>query len=80
MNYFLLNCRDFELDPSVAELTDLGREEEKSATKDNKNFFTVWTESVTTTTLTTFFTNTDTTISLSYYCRAGNLVSPADNC
>ena len=73
----VFHCSEFDLDSSVGEFKG---SENGDVAKDSKKFFTVWTKSITTTTLTTFFTNTDTTISLSYYCRAGNLVTPADGC
>ncbi|XP_068248913.1 uncharacterized protein [Palaemon carinicauda] len=42
--------------------------------------FTVWTTARTTTSVTVFYTNTSTTIRLSYYCIAGGIQYPANNC
>ncbi|KAK4306518.1 hypothetical protein Pmani_021662 [Petrolisthes manimaculis] len=47
---------------------------------EGKFSFTVWTISRTTTSVTVFFTNTSSTVRISYYCRAGGLVTPALSC
>ncbi|XP_018019929.1 uncharacterized protein LOC108676374 [Hyalella azteca] len=47
---------------------------------DSKKFFTIWTKVLTTTTLTTFVENAATTLSLEYYCSAGNLDIPLIGC
>ncbi|XP_018021964.1 uncharacterized protein LOC108678127 [Hyalella azteca] len=46
----------------------------------SKAFFTIWTQAFTTTTLTTFARNSALTLSLSYYCSAGNLDVPLIGC
>ncbi|XP_064078987.1 uncharacterized protein LOC135196239 [Macrobrachium nipponense] len=48
--------------------------------KDPKFGFTVWTTARTTTSVTVFYTNRSTTIRLSYYCVAGGLQFPPQNC
>ncbi|KAF2357971.1 hypothetical protein FHG87_011274 [Trinorchestia longiramus] len=53
---------------------------EVDLTKKGRKFFTVWTKSFTTTTLTTISTDSATTLSLSYYCSAGNLEIPNIGC
>ncbi|KAK3857520.1 hypothetical protein Pcinc_036231, partial [Petrolisthes cinctipes] len=47
---------------------------------EGKFSFTVWTISRTTTSVTVFFTNTSSTVRISFYCRAGGLVTPALSC
>ncbi|XP_068248907.1 uncharacterized protein [Palaemon carinicauda] len=47
---------------------------------DPKFGFTIWTTARTTTSVTVFYTNTSTTIRLSYYCVAGGLQFPANRC
>ncbi|MPD04118.1 hypothetical protein E2C01_099789 [Portunus trituberculatus] len=42
--------------------------------------FTMWTRVRSTSTVTMLYTDTNTTIRLSYYCQAGNLQLPANNC
>jgi len=64
------------LDSSVVSATDEDDVDKEKFLK----FFTVWTKSITTTTLTTFFTNTGTTISLSYLCTSSALRLPIDGC
>ncbi|KAK7076182.1 hypothetical protein SK128_016681 [Halocaridina rubra] len=59
------------------EKTDLAPVE---STNNSKLAFTIWTTSRTTTQVTVFFTNTSTTIRLSYYCFAGGIQFPQFNC
>ncbi|XP_064078487.1 uncharacterized protein LOC135195914 [Macrobrachium nipponense] len=48
---------------------------------DNQKFgFTVWTTARTTTSVTVFYTNTSTTIRLSYFCIAGGIQLPINRC
>ncbi|KAK7076177.1 hypothetical protein SK128_016676 [Halocaridina rubra] len=47
---------------------------------DGKFAFTIWTTSKTTTSITVFYTNTSTTIRLSYACVAGGMSKPSDTC
>ncbi|XP_066964053.1 uncharacterized protein [Macrobrachium rosenbergii] len=59
--------------------------EDRSATGEsqdnNQKFgFTVWTTARTTTSVTVFYTNTSTTIRLSYYCVAGGIQFPINRC
>ncbi|XP_042873274.1 uncharacterized protein LOC122253914 [Penaeus japonicus] len=54
---------------SVAETLEGVEEKDKLA-------FTVWTTSRTTTSVTVFFTNTSTTVRVSFYCVAGGLSVP----
>ncbi|XP_066964052.1 uncharacterized protein [Macrobrachium rosenbergii] len=76
-------------DSSLPALESSGLEEpsteDRSATgefqaKDPKFGFTVWTTARTTTSVTVFYTNRSTTIRLSYYCIAGGLQFPPQNC
>ncbi|KAK7076179.1 hypothetical protein SK128_016678 [Halocaridina rubra] len=49
--------------------------------EDKRKFaFTIWTTSRTTTSVTVFFTDTNTTIRLSYYCFAAGIQYPQFNC
>ncbi|KAK7076180.1 hypothetical protein SK128_016679 [Halocaridina rubra] len=48
--------------------------------RNSKLGFTIWTTSRTTTSVTVFFTNTSTTLRLSYYCFAGGIQFPQFNC
>ncbi|XP_018021956.1 uncharacterized protein LOC108678121 [Hyalella azteca] len=42
--------------------------------------FTIWTAVATTTTITTIFTDSSTTVSLSYFCSVGFLTVPGNSC
>ena len=56
--------------------------EEKDGKGNTKLLFgvNIWTRVRTTSTVTMLYTDTNTTIRLSYYCQAGSLQLPANNC
>ena len=56
------------------------QDEKKSKNKNDKLFFTVWTKTISTTTMTVYYTNTATTLSLSYYCTVGGITIPFLGC
>ncbi|XP_068228283.1 uncharacterized protein [Palaemon carinicauda] len=64
------------LQPSTADLA----EELKDSDPGSKFGFTVWTTSKLTTTVTTFYTNTSTTIRLHYMCIVGGVSLPTRRC
>ncbi|XP_071525995.1 uncharacterized protein [Panulirus ornatus] len=73
------------LESSQVDLADLkedtGVAAESSDNADSKLLgINVWTTSRTTTTVTMLYTDTNTTIRLSYYCLAGQIQLPANNC
>ncbi|XP_042208755.1 uncharacterized protein LOC121857013 [Homarus americanus] len=77
-----LNQKDEDLvdlqDSLGADTLNEDEEENKAVSGASDKFaFTVWTTSKTTTSITVFYTNTATTVRVSYYCVAG-LMSVAD--
>ena len=62
------------LQSSLAEVSKEGADAVES--KDDRINFTVWTTTKTTTTVTVMYTNTASTIRISYYCVAGGINLP----
>ena len=80
--YETLSYRSLTLDGSqdqafnVVEVHD----SEPGEGKDGKLFFTPWTVVTTVTTVTSRWTDTATTVSLTYYCTAGGIETPTVFC
>ncbi|XP_045613608.2 uncharacterized protein [Procambarus clarkii] len=77
---------DAELDGSLGEVKDKPDVEDTapkspdSPVSNDAKFITIWTSSQTTTTVTMLYTNTSTTIRLSYFCQAGQAQLPIFRC
>ncbi|KAF2357970.1 hypothetical protein FHG87_011273 [Trinorchestia longiramus] len=68
------------LDSSQAEDLKIDTEDEKEKARLLGGIYTIWHTATTRTTVTTRFTNTATTISLSYYCTVRNMDWPTVFC
>jgi len=79
-----LDSEGLDLSPSsrspYSEVWALSDELDPHATPKGRAFYTVWVRSTVTTTLTTYSTNTATTVSLSYNCSAGGIDVPSTAC
>nr|XP_053634521.1 uncharacterized protein LOC128690031 isoform X1 [Cherax quadricarinatus]XP_053634522.1 uncharacterized protein LOC128690031 isoform X2 [Cherax quadricarinatus] len=75
-----------DLESSIDGATETPDEDKSTKSQDdtsastNQKFFTIWTTTQTTTSVTMFYTNTSTTIRLSYYCNAGQEIFPTFKC
>jgi len=74
-----LESEGLDLSPSSSS-PYLSDELDPHATPKGRAFYTVWVRSTVTTTLTTYSTNTATTVSLSYNCSAGGIDVPSTAC
>ncbi|XP_037790068.1 uncharacterized protein LOC119585495 [Penaeus monodon] len=70
---------DVSLDPSES-VDPLAIERDDDPATSEKFGYTVWTVAKTTTTVTVRYTNTATTVKISYYCGAGGVRYPANSC
>lgn len=76
---FLSVSSDVSLDPSES-VDPLAIERDDDPATSEKFGYTVWTVAKTTTTVTVRYTNTATTVKISYYCGAGGVRYPANSC
>lgn len=75
-------CSLLALDSSATDLGDVEPDQDTSGRHDNlgKVAYTIWTTSKTTSTITVLYTNTASTVKISYYCVAGGVQYPSVNC
>ncbi|XP_042873276.1 uncharacterized protein LOC122253915 [Penaeus japonicus] len=71
---------DMPLDASSDASVEPLLEKDVDSKDTQKIGFTVWTTSKTTTTVTVLYTNTASTIRISYYCGAGGINYPTNSC
>ncbi|XP_047495439.1 uncharacterized protein LOC125043387 [Penaeus chinensis] len=71
---------DVSLDSSSDSAGPPAIERDDDPTTSEKLGYTVWTVAKTTTTVTVRYTNTASTIKISYYCGAGGINYPANSC
>ncbi|XP_064078986.1 uncharacterized protein LOC135196238 [Macrobrachium nipponense] len=80
-----LALADTELETSldssdVPEYASIPEEAGKQDSGDGKMAFTLWTTTKISTTVTVYYTNTATTVTMSFGCLAGGMILPTQNC